>query len=103
MKTLHIFISHLSYLLVRSFSIWGRTVVQRSSFHSDLMIVINENHCWDMRSVNTVCPQERLELDSRLRVDDVEDVHHDGQVVHGDGSVQSALWTGDGIRSVPAL
>lgn len=27
---------HLSYLLVRSFSIWGRTVMQRSSFHSDL-------------------------------------------------------------------
>lgn len=27
---------HLSYLLVRSFSIWGRTVVQRSSFHSAL-------------------------------------------------------------------
>lgn len=27
---------HLSYLLVKSFSIWGRTVMQRSSFHSDL-------------------------------------------------------------------
>lgn len=41
--------------------------------------------------------------DSRLEVDDVEDVHHDGQVVHGDGRIQSALWTGDKVSTAAVL
>lgn len=32
--------------------------------------------------------------DSRLQVDDVEDVHNNRQVIHGDGRVQGALRTG---------
>lgn len=51
--------------------------------------------------------RERSEMsplaDSRLEVDDVEDVHHDGQVVHGDGRIQGALWTGHKVSTAAVL
>lgn len=48
-----------------------------------------DNKSNDSESCVCVCV-----CDSRLQVDDVQDVDDDRQVVHGDGGVQSALQTG---------
>lgn len=53
---------HLSYLLCSSLSIWGRIVVHRSSFHSDLkpLLLIKTNYLTECNCSKTAFLSESL-------------------------------------------
>lgn len=76
--------TYLSYLLCRSFSICGSTVVHRSSFHRELgrgpgTYALSTGPAHSARSTR----HGHL----RFLVDDVEEVHHHGQVTDGHGRI----------------
>lgn len=70
---------YLSYLLCRSFSIWGSTVVHRSSFHREL-----EKQLGMMPSAGPDHPALLLfRCHLRFLVDNVQEVHYHRQVIDG--------------------
>lgn len=76
--------AYLSYLLCRSFSICGRTVVHRSSFHREL------GRGPGTRALSTwPCPRPPPPIPrhghSRLLVDNVKEVYDHRQVIDGHG------------------
>lgn len=80
---------YLSYLLCRSFSIWGSTVVHRSSFHREL-----ERQLSMMPSASPdhpTPPPPRGYL--RFLVDNVQKVHDHRQVIDGHCRVHRCLQT----------
>lgn len=82
---------YLSYLLCRSFSICGRTVVHRSSFHREL------GRGPGIRALSTwPCPRPPpppipCHGHSRLLVDNVKEVYDHRQVIDGHGRVHRRL------------
>lgn len=68
---------YLSYLLCRSFSICGSTVVHRSSFQREL----ERGQAWHVRPAPATPPSPQGHL--RFLVEDVQEVHHHGQVTDG--------------------
>lgn len=80
--------TYLSYLLCRSFSICGRTVVHRSSFHRELGRGTGTCAPGPAHSVH---PAHRSHL--RFLIDDVKEVHYHGQVTDGHGRVHGCLQT----------
>ena len=85
--------AYLSYLLCRSFSICGRTVVHRSSFHREL------GRGPGTRALSTwPCPRPPPPIPrhghSRLLVDNVKEVYDHRQVIDGHGwkAIKEPIW-----------